>query len=278
MAASPATTAAKPESAAPDSTTPDSAMPGGAMPEATEPEAVGPGSVKPRSAAEDGRPGCADPGEGASPIRVRVHGGSGTYASGGGYGSWFLDLTNTTNRTCRAVHPVLVLVDEERRLTPEQIQVVFSEPDRPDMEHRVSWRTVDGDEHIGVLGGGSPSDGEGDGAGEDDGTAVGTGAFGGFTVPAGRTVTVRIRMAFTSDTRPGRFTAGAAIARRAPASDGGTGTVGGRDEDDERWGAASGGYSFAIVDDGESEGGAGDGRAGPDRGPQPRRPSPRPGA
>ncbi|MFB7916595.1 hypothetical protein [Streptomyces sp. NPDC056061] len=188
------------------------------------------------AAAEPGIPStgrqadCGDAKANEFPIRTRIHGGPDTYASGGGYGTWFLDLTNTTDETCRAIHPVLVLVDEARKLTDEQIQLVFSEDSRPDMEHRVAWETTDQDEHIGVF------DGDAD-------------SFDGFTVPAGRTVTVRIRMAFTSDTGPGRVTAGAAIVQRLSTSDGGKGA------DDGAWVGDSDDYVFAIVGDGESDGG-----------------------
>ncbi|SCF97442.1 hypothetical protein [Streptomyces sp. Ncost-T10-10d] len=179
---------------------------------------------KPDFATADQQPTCGDPEAHDFPISTRIHGGPDTYASGGGYGTWFLDLTNTTTESCRAIHPVLVLTDEDRKLTSEQIQLEFSEPSRPDVEHRVTWETTDQDEHIGVFGG--------DGAD----------SFEGFTIPAGRTVTVEIRMAFTSDTRPGRMTANAAIVQRQPAASGGTG------KDDGAWVGESGEYPFAVVD------------------------------
>ncbi|MFG3471426.1 hypothetical protein [Streptomyces sp. NPDC047982] len=206
--------------------------------------------AKPDAATDDEQPGCVDPKAREFPIRTRIHGGPDTYASGGGYGTWFLDLTNTTDEACRAVHPVLVLVDEERKLTSEQIQLVFSEQSRPDVEHRVTWETTDQDEHIGVFG---DADGEGEGgAGADDG---GAGSFEGFTVPAGRTVTVRVKMAFTSDTSPGRVTAGAAIVQRLPAPNGGAGKRDGGGKDDGSWVGGSDGYTFAVVEDRQSDGG-----------------------
>ncbi|MFD8821596.1 hypothetical protein ACFV1C_04395 [Streptomyces sp. NPDC059605] len=180
--------------------------------------------------AADQQPACGDPAASEFPIRTRIHGGPDTYASGGGYGTWFLDLTNTTTEPCRAIHPVLVLTDEDRRLTSDQIQLKFSEQARPGTEHRVTWETTDRDEHIGVFGG-------------DDGDD-----FDGFTVPAGHTVTVQVRMAFTSDTLPGRITANAAIVQRQRAGgDGGTnGKPGG---DDGAWVGESDDYSFTVVDD-----------------------------
>lgn len=172
------------------------------------------------------QPGCGDPNSDEFPIETRIHGGPDTYASGGGYGTWFLDLTNTTSEPCRAVHPVLVLTDQDRKLAADQIQLEFSERDQradPDAEYRVTWETTDRDEQIGVFGGGE---------GDED--------FPGFTVPAGRTVTVQVRMAFTSDTEPGKVTLNAAVVHRS--KDGGKG--GG----DGEWVGESGGYPFVIVD------------------------------
>lgn len=182
------------------------------------------------------QPACGDPEAAEFPIDTRIHGGPDTYASGGGYGTWFLDLTNTTSRACRSIHPVLVLTDEDRKLTSDQIQLKFSERAHPDVEHRVTWETTDRDEHIGVFGG------------------TGDDAFAGFTVPAGRTVTVQVRLAFTSDTRPGRITANAAVVQRKhPAngrSDSGTAPKG----SDGEWVGESEDYSFTVVED---DGGAG---------------------
>ncbi|WP_405897881.1 hypothetical protein OG242_10410 [Streptomyces sp. NBC_00727] len=180
-------------------------------------------AAAPGSAAADQRPACGNPASADFPIDTRIHGGPDTYASGGGYGTWFLDLTNTTTESCRAIHPVLVLTDEDRALTSDQIQLQFSERARPGVEHRVTWETTDRDEHIGVFGG--------DG---DD-------AFPGFTVPAGRTVTVQVRLAFTSDTSPGRITANAAIVQRRGAGS----TSGG----DGEWVGESEDYPFTVVDE-----------------------------
>ncbi|WP_330238894.1 hypothetical protein [Streptomyces sp. NBC_00525] len=175
-----------------------------------------------------GRTGCGDPASDDFPIDTRIHGGPDTYASGGGYGTWFLDLTNTTAEPCRAVHPVLVLTDEDRTLTADQIRLRFSERARPGVEHRVTWETTDRDEHIGVFGG--------DG---DD-------AFPGFTVPAGRTVTVQVRLAFTSDAAPGRITANAAVVQRRGAGDGAGGG-------DGEWVGESGDYPFTVVEGGGTD-------------------------
>ncbi|MFI6649910.1 hypothetical protein ACIBI8_20125 [Streptomyces sp. NPDC050529] len=189
----------------------------------------------PASVTADQRPACGDPGAADFPIDTRIHGGPDTYASGGGYGTWFLDLTNTTAEPCRAIHPVLVLTDEDRTLTSDQIQLEFSERAHPGVEHRVSWETTDRDEHIGVFGG------EGDDS------------FPGFTVPAGRTVTVQVRLAFTSDTSPGRITANAAIVQRQRTDSDSTGQ-----SLDGEWVGESEDYPFTVVEDDGSGTGADD--------------------
>ncbi|MFE7707946.1 peptidase [Streptomyces sp. NPDC057486] len=193
----------------------------------------------PVAATADQQPACGDPTAEDFPITTRIRGGQETYASGGGYGTWFLDLTNTTSKPCGSIHPVLVLTDEDEKLTSEQIQLEFSDPDLPDVPHRVTWETTDRDEHIGVFGG--------DGAD----------TFGGFTIPAGRTVTVQVRMAFTSDTGPNRITAKAAIVQRkqAATADGAKKTPAGDDGD---WVGESDDYVFDVVEDDTSGGDTGD--------------------
>ncbi|MFD6200135.1 peptidase [Streptomyces rubiginosohelvolus] len=190
--------------------------------------------------ADDEQPVCGDPKAKDFPIETRIQDAPDRYASGGGYGTWFLDLTNTTDTSCQALHPVLVLADRDRRLTSDQIQLEFSEPGSPEKEHRVTWESTDRDEQIGVFG--DP--------------------FPGFTVPAGETVSVRVRMAFTSDTAPGPVTAHAAVVQRHHRDKG----KGGGREDGE-WVGESEDYPFVIVD------GATGGIREPD-GPRTERPDP----
>ncbi|MFD8958665.1 peptidase, partial [Streptomyces anulatus] len=215
----------------------------------------------PTSLAADRQPVCGDPAAKDFPIETRIQDAPDRYASGGGYGTWFLDLTNTTDTACRALHPVLVLADRDRRLTSDQIQLEFSEPGRPGVEHRVTWESTDRDEQIGVFGGErddrddrreKAEGGEGEEEGEvgtSTGAGAGTGADGsgdgflGFTVPAGETVSVRVRMAFTSDTDPGPVTAHAAVVQRRHQDK----AKGGGREDGE-WVGESEDYAFVIVD------------------------------
>lgn len=177
--------------------------------------------------ADDRQPGCGEPDAERFPIETRIHGGPDTYASGGGYGIWYLDLTNTTSERCRAIHPVLVLTDEDRTLTPARIQLEFSERSDPDNRHRVTWATTERHEQIGVF------DGE-------------DGDFPGFTVPALSTVTVQVRMGFTSDTEPGRVTVNAAVVQRLSA---------GEKREDGDWVGESEDYTFDIVE-GDPDGGS----------------------
>ncbi|MER5552899.1 hypothetical protein ABT001_14650 [Streptomyces sp. NPDC002793] len=172
--------------------------------------------------ADDRQATCGDPDAEHFPIETRIHGGPDTYAAGGGYGTWYLDLTNTTSERCVAIHPVLVLTDEGRALSPTRIQLEFSEEADPDTRHRVSWETTERHEQIGVFGGGEDDD------------------FPGFTVPAGDTVTVQVRMAFTSDTEPGRVTANAAVVQRLAAAEEKNG--------DGDWVGESEDYTFDIVE------------------------------
>ncbi|MEV7112704.1 peptidase [Streptomyces anulatus] len=227
-----------------------------------------PAASVPASLAADRQPVCGDPDAKDFPIETRIQDAPDRYASGGGYGTWFLDLTNTTDTTCRALHPVLVLADRDRRLTSDQIQLEFSEPGRPGIEHRVTWESTDRDEQIGVFGGekgdrrdqrekaeggkegeAGTSTGTGTGTGTGAGTGTGTGTDGsgdgflGFTVPAGETVSVRVRMAFTSDTDPGPVTAHAAVVQRRHQDK----AKGGGREDGE-WVGESEDYAFVIVD------------------------------
>ncbi len=166
------------------------------------------------AAAGEEQPVCGDPDAKEFPIEARIQDAPRTYVSGGGYGTWFLDLTNTTDTACGALHPVLVLSDGERRLTADQIQLKFSEPGRTDTEHRATWETTDRHEQIGVFGGSGPGSDSDSGPGSDSNSGSDSDDFLGFTVPAGGTISVRVRMAFGSETGPARVTAHAAVVQR----------------------------------------------------------------
>ncbi len=159
---------------------------------------------------------CAASDDGTFPLTTRIHGGPGSYEAGGGFGTWSLDLTNTTDRSCSGIHPVVVLVDEKHALKPSQPRLEFYDGPQP---RPVRFEATDADELVGAFGG--------DGDGSD--------GFPGFTVGPGRTVTVKVRLAVTSDAVPNVVTANAAVVQRH--------------EDDGDWVGQSNDYRFGIDSD-----------------------------
>jgi hypothetical protein len=155
-------------------------------------------------------PACAAPDDRRFPLTTRIHGGPAAYEAGGGYGTWYLDLTNNTTRTCADIHPVVVLVDGKRALKPAQSRLDFYDGGRP---HPVHFVTTDEDELVGAF---------------DDG-------FPGFTVGPGKTVTVKVRLALTSDAVANDVTANAAVVQRH--------------KGDGDWVGQSDDYPFRIQDD-----------------------------
>lgn len=181
------------------------------------------------------RPICASAVHGEFPIDTQIGDGPGGYESGGGFRVWTVELANTTRGTCGNIHPVVVIVDQERQLRPRQIQLEFHDGTR--------WRPVrfertDRDENVGVFGAG------------------GKGGFAGFTVGAGKRLSVKVRLSFTSDARSERAVASAAIVQRR--------------DDDGDWVGESRDYAFAISEEeageGGRDGGVGDTTAGADGG------------
>ncbi|WP_395570889.1 hypothetical protein [Streptomyces sp. BK79] len=139
-------------------------------------------------------PACTAPDDHTFPLTTRIHGGPAGYQAGGGYGTWNLELTNTTSRTCEGIHPVVVLYDEHRALEPSQPRLEFYDGARP---HAVAFERTDRDELVGAFGEGG-----------------GSGGFPGFTVGPGKTLTVKVRLALASDAVPGEVTANAAVVQR----------------------------------------------------------------
>ncbi|MGW0913278.1 hypothetical protein ACWD1Z_16240 [Streptomyces sp. NPDC002784] len=150
--------------------------------------------------------GCAASDGRSFPLTTRIHGGPRSYQAGGGYGTWYLELTNKTGATCANVHPVVVLVDEKRALTSAQPRLEFYAGNRT---HPVRFETTDEDELVGAFEG-----------------------FPGFTVGPRGTVTVKVRLAVTSDAVPNRVTANAAVVQRH--------------DDDGDWVGQSNDYRFGI--------------------------------
>ncbi|MFI0928223.1 hypothetical protein ACH4TP_30510 [Streptomyces sp. NPDC021012] len=135
-------------------------------------------------------PTCETPADGGFPLDTRIHGGPADYPAGGPFQDWKLDLTNTTDAPCSGVHPVLVLTDRDRVLRPDQIRFEFYDAGsarwRP-----VAFEATDEAENVGAFTG-----------------------FGGFAVPAGRTVTVPVRLTFARETAPDEVVVNAAVVQR----------------------------------------------------------------
>ncbi|MBM7169047.1 hypothetical protein JQK87_11590 [Streptomyces sp. G44] len=166
--------------------------------------------VRRQRAAEVPPPSCAPADRVDFPLDTRIHEGPDAYRPGGPRQEWTIGLANATDEACAGVHPILVLVGQRQPLLPEQIRLEFHDGTR--------WRAVpfertDQDENVGVL---------------DDG-------FPGFTVGPGRTVTVRVRLAFTPDALPNRVVASAALVQRR--------------ENDSDWVGDSNDYGFAVASD-----------------------------
>lgn len=145
------------------------------------------------------------PRAGTFPLTTRIEGAPDVYRPGAPPESWTLGLVNTTGTGYRGVHPVVVLVDEDRALRPEQVRLEFHDGSG----WRAARTTRTGrDETVGVF--------DGD----------------GFTVPAHRTVPVRVRLAVTRDAAPGEVTATAALVQRRG--------------DDGEWVGESDPYTFEV--------------------------------
>ncbi|MEU5767492.1 hypothetical protein ABZ782_16380 [Streptomyces asoensis] len=173
-------------------------------------------ALLPAPAHAEAGPSCARPDGADFPLTTRLRGGPDTYRAGGGYGTWYLDLTNTTGRTCDEIHPVVVLVDSARTLKPSQAHLEFYAGGRP---HPVRLEHTDDDELVGAFTDDGPADGSADApatgtSGAASGRADGAGRFAGFTVGPGRTLSVKLRLALTSDTAPDTVTANAAVVQR----------------------------------------------------------------
>ncbi|MFE0509772.1 hypothetical protein [Streptomyces sp. NPDC058964] len=171
--------------------------------------------VAPAVARAGNDPSCAGADDKAFPLTAKIHGGPASFEPGGGFGTWYLDLTNTTRITCAGVHPVVVLVDDKRVLQPSQPQLEFYDGSRT---RPVRFETTDEHELVGVL----------DGSG-----------FSGFSVAPGRAVTVKLRLSMTSDALPNEITANAAVVQRHDA--------------DGDWIGESNSYRFKIGDGGGGE-------------------------
>ncbi|WP_329228170.1 hypothetical protein [Streptomyces canus] len=161
-----------------------SAPPAAALPAPATPAAAFRAPATPTPTAPVGD-SCAPTGR-AFPLTTRIHGGPAVYEAGGGYSTWYVDLTNTTRHTCAEIHPVVVLVDDRHVLKPSQPRLEFYDGPRT---RAVRFESTDEDELVGAFGG------------------------AGFTVGPGKTLTVKVRLALTPDAVPNQVTVNAAVVR-----------------------------------------------------------------
>ncbi|MEU9453774.1 hypothetical protein [Streptomyces sp. NPDC048277] len=134
---------------------------------------------------------CAGTDQQGFPLTTRIHDGPSVFDPGGGFGTWYLDLTNTTRRTCTDVHPVVVLVDDKRALKSSQAELEFYDGPHP---RPVKLEPTDESELVGVFDGND---------------------FPGFSLAPGATVSVKVRLSLTSDAvAPNAVTVNAAAVQR----------------------------------------------------------------
>ncbi|MEO3978243.1 hypothetical protein [Streptomyces sp. CAU 1734] len=181
----------------------------------------------PALAADDSRqPRCGTLSGKDFPIDTRILGVPSVHRPGAGFAEWSVELTNTTDRVCRNIHPVIVFAPRDSGLTPANLAVEFHDGTA------ARWRptepeTTSEDEVVVVL---------------DDVRERGT---SGVTVRGRATVTVRVRVALAEGTPANEVTVNAAIVQRR-----------GGDGD---WVGASGEHRFTVPGDG---GGGADGGTG----------------
>ncbi|MFJ4983111.1 hypothetical protein ACIP9H_04885 [Streptomyces sp. NPDC088732] len=162
------------------------------------------------------------------PVRARLKDGPPAFVAGAAAREFRVELENTTGRARRDVHPVIVLVDRDRKLTARQVR----------LEYRTSatggakgagrsggarWRPVPvahtgNDENIAVVGEHDP----------------------GVVLPAHRTVRVALRLRFTPDAPPGPVEASATVVQRRGA--------------DGDWVGESAPYRFTVAPPGDGSG------------------------
>ncbi|MFD4376308.1 hypothetical protein [Streptomyces sp. NPDC058486] len=135
-------------------------------------------------------PSCGTASDIGFPLDTRIHDGPADYPAGGAFKSWELEVRNVTGSACTGVHPVLVLADEERVLRPEQIRLEFYDA-LAERWREVAFEATEEAESVGAFTG-----------------------FGGFAVPARRTVTVPVRLAFRADAVPEEVVVNAALVQR----------------------------------------------------------------
>ncbi|MEU6342286.1 hypothetical protein ABZ883_15255 [Streptomyces sp. NPDC046977] len=155
------------------------------------------------------------------PVRARLKDGPPAFVAGAAAREFRVELENTTGRARRDVHPVIVLVDRDRKLTARQVRLEYRAPATGGAKGagrsgEARWRPVPvahtgNDENIAVVGEHDP----------------------GVVLPARRTVRVALRLRFTPDAPPGPVAASATVVQRRGA--------------DGDWVGESAPYRFTVV-------------------------------
>ncbi|MEV7513538.1 hypothetical protein AB0O03_00665 [Streptomyces diastaticus] len=154
-------------------------------------------------------PLCVQPDAARLPLTGRLRDGPATLRAGDGPSGFTVRVHNTGRVTCHRVHPVVLLIDEDRALAPSQLRLDFHDGRRwtPVRLHHTSRR-----ENVGVLDGGK--------------------GFRGFTVGPGERRDVRLRLAVREDAGPGRVAVRTALVQHH--------------DRDGRWVGHSDTYTFAL--------------------------------
>ncbi|MBF4134279.1 hypothetical protein [Streptomyces albidoflavus] len=154
-------------------------------------------------------PLCVQPDAEVLPLVGEVRDGPATVRAGDGPSGFTVRVHNTGRVTCHRVHPVVLLLDEDRALAPSQLRLDFHDGRRwlP-----VRLRHTSRNENVGVLDGGQ--------------------SFRGFTVRPGGRKDVRLRLAVREDARPNRVAVQAALVQHH--------------DRDGHWAGHSDTYTFAL--------------------------------
>ncbi|MGW1009744.1 hypothetical protein ACWD4X_06795 [Streptomyces termitum] len=153
-------------------------------------------------------PACGRASDDAFPLDVRFRDAPDALPAGGAPAVWELELRNTTGSLCTGVHPVLVLTDELRALRPGQIRLDFYD-DGARRWRPVAFETTDEAENVGAFTDPNGPDRSADPTSPDAPTR-----FEGFSVAAGRTLAVPVRLAFRADAVPQEVVLGAVLVQR----------------------------------------------------------------
>ncbi|WP_262005283.1 hypothetical protein [Streptomyces sp. FIT100] len=161
------------------------------------------------------QPVCGDVRVSGFPIATRITGGPAAFRAGAGPGEFTVELTNTTARPCRSVHPVVVLTGRDHAVTPARVRMEFFDAGGGTWRQVVVEQTDHG-EAVGAFGSESRAGGD------------------GFVVPGHATLAIPVRLAFPAlDTLADSVVANAAVVQRRGL--------------DGEWVGQSGDYRFRLL-------------------------------